>query len=297
MRIVFAIEPSGIVVAPAPPLMAVNGWFGSLTFPYDIDLYPSLLDKGFRVFLEIVFVLWTFYNIFHYFKQMLQKRRRFGLLRYFFAEHLLWRVVDLVLFTLMLLNFILRIYFVAIPAGWNLGNAALLDRTAGTSNFRTLFPMASAIQAVTMLILTFRVFKYFHLHPGLGFISRGLRNAASDLAFFFIVFGTILVGYTLSGWYYFGHGAPNWSTFVLSLQSTIKLALGETDITDLLAIDTTFMIITYVYFFTFVVLITFIMINVYAPLHCLRPSPPPLPPKVCRDYYQRLHQRNGGSHK
>jgi hypothetical protein len=91
----------------------------------------------------------------------------------------------------------------------------------------SLYQTENIVISLTVLVLYFKVFKYFELSPGLSEFSRTLEGAAPHLYRFTIVVIISLSGFSLSGYFLFGTQFADYSSLGLSVVALMRGLFGD----------------------------------------------------------------------
>lgn len=86
------------------------------------------------------------------------------------------------------------------------------------------------VNYISILVGTFRFFKYYQFQPRLQIVNRTLTSSAIHLFHFFVVFMVILFGFSLIGHLNFGTQVRHFATFMNSVQVMVESLFGMFDI-------------------------------------------------------------------
>jgi len=86
------------------------------------------------------------------------------------------------------------------------------------------------VNYISILVGTFRFFKYYQFQPRLQIVNRTLTSSAIHLFHFFFVFIVILFGFSLIGHLNFGAQVRHFATFWNSVQVMVESLFGMFDI-------------------------------------------------------------------
>ena len=105
------------------------------------------------------------------------------------------------------------------------------------NNYLTIFERIYEMQQsqlrinyISILVGTFRFFKYYQFQPRLQIVNRTLTSSAIHLFHFFVVFFIILFGFSLIGHLNFGTQIRHFATFANSVQVMVESLFGMFDI-------------------------------------------------------------------
>jgi len=107
-------------------------------------------------------------------------------------------------------------------------------------------------------VLMLRFFKAFRANPRLSLATNTLSEAAVDIIHFFVVFMTIYVSFAVIGHSSFGHQLYLFSSVELSLITCFTVLMGDFDLQEMMAVDSTMAII---WFFGFQILVMLVLLN------------------------------------
>jgi polycystin 2 len=226
---------------------------------FRLDLYVVPLDY-FRLFLEIlflIFVLWAIYSEGHEMYDHYQRQGVTGIKKYFYNG---WNIIEIVDIVLYITVIILYAQYLNSPS-----------RSKTNLSSRVYFPemeqiAASAltfynVSAVNVLLTTFRTFKYLRLNHRLYVLWKVLRNAGADLIGFLLIFLIFVFGFVFMGWLSFGADLNTFNTFGNSFGTCWNFLIGNPPIYS--TMQSSNRVLGPVFFVLFTVFIFFILANMF----------------------------------
>jgi hypothetical protein len=245
----FDFRQNGLVLPYAPLSESVQN---SYVLVGRSRYYQTMLDR-FRQFLEVCFLLYTFYAAVSECAEIRKSCRVHGVLhgvyRHYFGTDGLWNVVDMI-------DTVSSIFIIAMWLYLVTKYDYILQDTGIFGSFR-------ALTTGKIILITLTFFKYLELNPFLGIITRTLRKAAKDLLFFFIIFVIVNAGYVVAGWYCFGQGISQFSSLVRGVYAVLMIIVGNYDFEMLWFGDITLGIIPPIYLFSLLIFGYFILTNMF----------------------------------
>eukprot|EP00937_MAST-01D_sp_MAST-1D-sp2_P002244 g2244.t1 len=109
------------------------------------------------------------------------------------------------------------------------GFAGVQDVFKQASDMNALMARYTALNVVSVILMTLRVIKLLDFQPRLGLVTRTLAKAALDLCHFFSVFLIVLCTYAFVGHISFGSTLLSFSTFGRAVATMSEILLGEVD--------------------------------------------------------------------
>lgn len=140
MRVAFAVDPSGAVVANPPPFQTVNGLGGTLIFNYRVTPDFPLIGCF------LVFIAASIASIAALIKKSMAFVKLNGtFLAFFISDGSLWRALDFLVHFLALSCTALRLTKEAMAihfkSAWDVSNPAMVDFLPPGADFRSLLPL------------------------------------------------------------------------------------------------------------------------------------------------------------
>jgi len=79
------------------------------------------------------------------------------------------------------------------------------------------------------LLLVTRLFKSFAHQPRLSIVAKTISSSAGDMAHFLLVFLSVFLTFAVAGVILFGRAVPDFTRFVLSVNSCFRIMMGDFD--------------------------------------------------------------------
>lgn len=225
---------------------------------FRINLYVTALDY-FRMFLEIVFVLFVAYSVYSEIGEMLQNHRTGGkgIKKYFYNG---WNLLELLDIVLYLTVIALYIKYLASPARYQFHGTAT-EYSPDMEQLAAIALIFYNVLCFNVLLTTFRTFKYLKLNHRLYLLWKTLRHAGLDLIGFLFIFLIFIFGFIFMGWLAFGSDLAEFNTFVNSFSTSWNFIIGNAP--DYGAMYNSNRILGPLFFVLFTVFIFFILANMF----------------------------------
>eukprot|EP00937_MAST-01D_sp_MAST-1D-sp2_P003230 g3230.t1 len=141
------------------------------------------------------------------------------------------------------------------------GFAAVQDVFQQASSMNALMARYTALNVVSVILMTLRVIKLLDFQARLGLVTRTLAKAAMDLCHFFSVFVLVLCTYAFVGHISFGSTLRSFSTFGRAVATLSEILLGEVEDvrTDLIRLPMSAPAMFY--FWSYILLAFFLLTN------------------------------------
>jgi len=222
---------------------------------FRLYLYESPLD-WFRFSFEIVFILLLTQSIYVEIEEMKAHYAAKKLKKYFFDG---WNIIELINIVLFLVTIALYLKFLVDPA-----RSKDLTTTTYFPEMEQLAAIAFSFFTVSyfsIMLLTFRTFKYLRLNQRLYMIWKSLRHAGADLFGYTFIFCIVCFGFIFTSWVSFGTDLIYFSTFEAAFGTCWNFLIGNPpDPTGMFQYDK---VLGPVFFTLFSVFVYFILANVF----------------------------------
>ena len=231
------------------------------TFP--IEMYTTELDM-FRAVLEMIFLLFVVSSVSNELFEMASLRWEHGrvFLETKWKEYLsdYGNVIDIVR---LLLWEVSQLWFLRI-----ITNEAALDLTLplpegqirpGLYDVGVLWRVYSQLNATSVLVCLFTVFRFLNLSPQYGTLVRTITRAAPALAKFALMFCLIFGFFAVMGQLMFGTALAEWATIWSATQILFQMMTGEYGYEPLLKVDP---YMAPVFYYSYLVLVFFLLLNI-----------------------------------
>eukprot|EP00294_Goniomonas_avonlea_P016118 CAMPEP_0114543130 /NCGR_PEP_ID=MMETSP0114-20121206/2195_1 /TAXON_ID=31324 /ORGANISM="Goniomonas sp, Strain m" /LENGTH=594 /DNA_ID=CAMNT_0001727455 /DNA_START=6 /DNA_END=1787 /DNA_ORIENTATION=+ len=205
-----------------------------------MEPYRTESDKA-RLGLEIVFLVWLSFQLFHFLFESVSTARKEGVR----ALVSMWTLVDagnlslFVLFVVLRVRILFMIYDNPIQVPTNVYQEILED-VADVQDVQRL------VVFLTIFLSLLRLFKFYQFQDRLNVLNRTFANAFTDLYHFLIMFCIIFGGFAIMSHFLFGLSLSPYASLGLSLMSMWQWFCGSTDQNDLIYISPTMGTIFYI---------------------------------------------------
>lgn len=117
-----------------------------------------------------------------------------------------------------------------------------------------------AVSVCNLLVILVRLFKFMRLQPKLAVVNNTFSNAYEPLLHFFVIFGIVLIMFTIMGMIVFGRNIEDYSSFDGAFNQLFLLLLGDFDYGEIRDQGGQSGV---VFFYVFVLFSTFILLNFF----------------------------------
>ena len=129
------------------------------------------------------------------------------------------------------------------------------------SGIATSYQFAWYVDSLTVLLLTFKLFKYFQVSPMLDMLRRVLAISASNTLYFVLFLMNLMLGFSVMGQQMFGTAMEEFENVLDSFLTLTQMLLGRVDyIEDMLRVNPSFGLM---YFLAYILIMFIIFINVF----------------------------------
>lgn len=180
--------------------------------------------------------------------------RRFGSVFNFFI------IVELTAYVLAIVCACMWIAIIAIDdshTGIDPGSVEFFDVFSEYAPLRRAYQVVTSL---TALLLCFRLLKYLQLNKALSLLSDTLSLAARDIAYFLLIFISILLGFVFMAYLSFGMMLEHYSSLSMSFMYCFQIIVGSYDYGELEKVDA---IMGPVFFMLLSLLFTFVLLNIF----------------------------------
>ena len=123
------------------------------------------------------------------------------------------------------------------------------------------YQFAWYVDSLTVLLLTFKLFKYFQVSPMLDMLRRVLAISASNTLYFVLFLMNLMLGFSVMGQQMFGTAMEEFENVLDSFLTLTQMLLGRVDyIEDMLRVNPSFGLM---YFLAYILIMFIIFINVF----------------------------------
>eukprot|EP01079_Euglenida_sp_SAG-EU17-18_P006302 gene6302-1124_t len=121
------------------------------------------------------------------------------------------------------------------------------------------------MNGIVLIIFTFRILKYARFNARLAFLANTLVKAFPDLVNFGILFTLLVIGYSLCGFYFFGHAVDGFAKFDRSIQWMMQTVLDPDDYYELVGPDKdqSAGLFPTIFVWSFFIVVFFVMVNMF----------------------------------
>jgi hypothetical protein len=124
-----------------------------------------------------------------------------------------------------------------------------------------MFSLTCLLCTLTMLV---RFLKVLDFQPKLALVSATISKAAMNLLYFFFVFGSMFVGFSVCGFFVFGKSSAYFADIGSAMTTCFNLFLGDTaaDEDMNVMVDSTLLLGWKIYYYTYLSLTFFVLLNI-----------------------------------
>ena len=252
---------------------------------YSISSFPSEVyttsDDFFRLLFEIIFALFTVFNLGSELLEMITSKQSTGSFKTYFKS--LWNYIDLFNLAVFVWSATYWVRFVRALAVFqpneryevlaelrseanilklnHEGAVSYMNFVKDTQHLVDLRNRQSFLNGIALLLMICRMLKNLDFQPRLGLITRTLHNAATNLSHFVAVFGLVFFTYSVMGHMAFGGEIENFSSIFASMHTCFGILMGDVELLkDLRTSDNAD--IGKVFYYSYIGIVFFVLLNI-----------------------------------